>query len=54
MKVPVALASDLHRYLRSHRIWSSPPRPYLTEFDCIEIDRKMDADQVQQLLKSWS
>jgi hypothetical protein len=52
--VPVALAVELHRYLRGHHIWSSPPQPCLTEFDCIEIDRKMDADMVQGLLKSWS
>ena len=51
--VPAEQAEELHKYFRSHRVWSTPPRPYLTDVDCIELDRKTDIERVQALLKAW-
>ncbi|HEX3314791.1 MAG TPA: hypothetical protein VHR72_07875 [Gemmataceae bacterium] len=51
--VPAELSSELHRYLKSNRVWSSPPHPYLTDVDCIELDRKINVERVQALLKAW-
>jgi hypothetical protein len=51
--VPVELADELHRYLRSHRVWSTPPQPYLTDVDCIDLDRNIDVERVDALLKAW-
>ena len=51
--VPVELADELHKYLRSHRVWSTPPQPYLTDVDCIDLDRSIDVERVQALLKAW-
>ena len=44
--VPAELADELHRYFKSNRVWASPPHPYLTDVDCIELDRKIDLERV--------
>jgi hypothetical protein len=51
--VPAELADELHRYLQSHSVWSSPPHPHLTDVDCLELDRNTDIERVQALLKAW-
>jgi hypothetical protein len=51
--VPVELADELHRYFRVNRVWSTPPQPYLTDVDCIDLDRNIDIERVQALLKAW-
>ena len=51
--VPAELGSELFRYFKSNRVWASPPHPYLTDVDCIELDRKIDLERVQALLKAW-
>jgi len=51
--VPVAHARDLHDYLRSNKVCSSPPEPSFTGFDNIELARDVDLNRVQKLLNDW-
>jgi hypothetical protein len=53
IRVPVGLANDLHKYLRSRKVRSSPPQPYYCDCDCIELDRTIDVAGVQAVLDQW-
>jgi hypothetical protein len=52
--VPVDRAWDLHNYLRSNRVRSSPPEPASTGFDSIELAKDIDVAAVQALLNAWT
>ena len=54
ISVPVALARDLHNFLRLNRVRSAPPEPSYTGFDNIELAYDIDVDGVQTLLNSWN
>jgi len=54
ISVPADNAQDLHRYLRDHRVQSSPPEPVSTGFDSIELGAKIDVTAVQDLLDNWN
>jgi hypothetical protein len=54
ISVPAGLALDLHNYLRSNRVRSSPPEPAFTGFDSIELANDVDVGGVQALLNAWS
>ncbi|HYV35710.1 MAG TPA: hypothetical protein VE988_08395 [Gemmataceae bacterium] len=51
--VPVGQAKDLHHFLRSNRVRSSPPEPSFTGFDSIELAKDIDVGGVQALLNAW-
>lgn len=53
ISVSAGRAIDLHNYLRSHRVHSTPPAPSYTGFDSIELDTEIDLDRVQALLNVW-
>jgi hypothetical protein len=53
ISVPSERAGDLHVYLRSNRVQSSPPEPVYTGTDYIELPRNVDVDGVQTLLDAW-
>jgi hypothetical protein len=53
ISVPAGRANDLHNYLRSHRVRSSPPAPSFTGFDSIELANEIDLESVQALLDAW-
>jgi hypothetical protein len=47
-------ASELHTYLRTNGVQSSPPEPAFTDVDSIELARDVDVKAVQVLLDDWS
>lgn len=53
IQVPTGIAKDLHQYLRSCRVHSAPPQPYLSDADCIELNPTIDVPAVQALLDVW-
>lgn len=53
ISVPAARAIDLHNYLRSNRVRSSPPEPAYTGFDSIELASDINIDDVQAILNAW-
>lgn len=53
ISVPSARANDLHHYLRSNRVRSSPPEPAYSGFDSIELEKDSDMDTIQTLLNAW-
>jgi hypothetical protein len=52
--VPSTQGHDLHGYLRTRGVQSSPPEPSSTGIDCIELTGTTDAKAVQAILDSWS
>jgi hypothetical protein len=54
ISVPVERSSDLHAYLRSNHVSSSPPEPAFTGTDYIELPKSVDVGSVQTLLDAWS
>lgn len=54
ISVPSAQAQELHKYLRSNRVRSSPPEPAYTGFDSIELEKDSDIDSIQTLLNAWT
>ena len=54
ISVPDNYAGALHDYLRAHQIQSSPPEPYSTGFDSIELSARTDVGAIQKLLDSWA
>lgn len=54
ISVPSAQAGDLHAYLRSNRVFSSPPEPVYTGTDFIELGHGVDVESVQTLLDAWT
>jgi hypothetical protein len=53
VSAPSDRAEPLRSYLRGHGIQSSPPSPYLTGEDSIELDGKVDVKRIQDLLDGW-
>lgn len=53
IRVPIGISHELHQYLRSRRVRSSPPQPYFSDVDCIELDRSIDVEGVQAMLDTW-
>ncbi len=54
ISVPSGNAIDLHNFLRSNKVRSSPPEPAFTGFDSIELANDIDVPGVQALLNAWS
>jgi hypothetical protein len=54
ISVPMDRAGELHTYLRSNRVFSSPPEPAFTGTDYIELPKSVDVGSVQTLLDAWS
>ena len=53
INVPSDLATDLHHFLRSHRITTSPPEPLWSGTDCIQLAKGANGPGIQQLLDGW-
>jgi len=53
IRVPIDIANALHHFLREKRVRSSPPQPYYSDCNCIELDRNIDVAGVQKLLNGW-
>jgi hypothetical protein len=53
IEVPSAKANALNAYLRSNSIGTSPPAPYMSGTDSIELDKLTNVSSVQKLLKLW-
>lgn len=53
ISVPEGRANELHNYLRSHRVRSSPPAPSFTGFDSIELGHNVDVRHIQSLLNEF-
>jgi hypothetical protein len=54
ISVPAGRALDLHNFLRTNHVRSSPPEPAFTGFDCIELAHDIDVGGVQTLLDAWT
>ncbi len=46
-------ANALNTYLRSNSIQTSPPAPYMSGTDSIELAKLTNVKSVQKLLKRW-
>ncbi len=53
INVPSAFATDLHHFLRSHRVGTSPPEPLWSGTDCIQLAKGADHPRIQLLLDGW-
>jgi hypothetical protein len=53
ISVPAGRANNLHTYLRSKNVRSSPPEPAYSGVDYIELAADIDVDRVQALLDDW-
>ena len=53
ISVPAGRANDLHTYLRSKNVRSSPPEPAYSGVDYIELAPDIDVGTVQALLNNW-
>lgn len=53
IQVPIDRANELHSFLREKRVRSSPPQPYYSDCNCIELDRNVDIEGLEKLLKTW-
>lgn len=53
ISVPAGRANDLHAYLRSKNVRSSPPEPAYSGMDYIELAGDIDVGRVQALLNDW-
>jgi len=51
--VPAGRANELHAYLRSRNVRSSPPEPAYTGSDYIELAKDIDVGGVQALLDDF-
>ena len=54
ISVPDNYAGALHDYLRAHRVQSSPPEPYSTGFDNVELSAQTDVGAVLKLPDNWA
>ena len=53
IEVPTGKANALNAYLRLNSIQTSPPAPYMTGTESIELAKLTDVKSVQKLLKLW-
>lgn len=53
ISVPVSQARQLHEYLRSRSVQSSPPEPAFTGFDNIELAPDSDVPRLQAVLDDF-
>ncbi|MCI0680540.1 MAG: hypothetical protein L0Y71_00430 [Gemmataceae bacterium] len=53
ISVPAGRANELHTYLRSKNVRSSPPEPAYSGVDYIELAVDIDVGRVQALLNDW-
>jgi hypothetical protein len=52
--VPSGFAMDLHHFLRSNGVITSPPEPLWTGTDCIQLDKRTPPDDIQKILNRWA
>ena len=52
--VPSGHATELHHFLRSKGIITSPPEPLWTGTDCIQLGKSSNTPAIQKLLDGWA
>ena len=52
--VPTGYATELHQFLRSKGMLTSPPEPLWSGTDCIQLGRGSNTPAIQKLLDGWA